>query len=282
MSDLAESTEALKRNFFFRGFFNKRGYFDLDDVSVQQYRQGALETKDRRVVRIWISAAVLFETDANGQERLTDDGRARLDSAMSQFVRYPRNTPFVVEGYAPAPTVDRQFLLSRSRARLVTRLRGGEVRARPQITSPRCRWAPMPTAAPPERQWDGVALAMFVRRRHCRGSRQRPQRRRGQTRRFTRFLVACHLIVSGMDRAVRTAHLTKEGNVDERSRVLLATCIGAVAGGVWGWLYMTENGRRVRDQIEPKLDDFMRETPSRARDRREGARRRQRGMAVAQ
>jgi hypothetical protein len=47
--------------------------------------------------------------------------------------------------------------------------------------------------------------------------------------------------------------------VDERSRVLLATCLGAVAGGVWGWLYMTENGRRVRDQIEPKLDDFLHE-----------------------
>jgi hypothetical protein len=47
--------------------------------------------------------------------------------------------------------------------------------------------------------------------------------------------------------------------VDERSRVLLTTCIGAVAGGVWGWLYMTENGRRVRDQIEPRLDDFVNE-----------------------
>ena len=47
--------------------------------------------------------------------------------------------------------------------------------------------------------------------------------------------------------------------MDERSRVLLATCLGAVAGGVWGWLYMTESGRRVRDQIEPKLDDFTRE-----------------------
>ena len=47
--------------------------------------------------------------------------------------------------------------------------------------------------------------------------------------------------------------------MDERSRVLLATLIGAVAGGVWGWLYMTEQGRRVRSQIEPKLDDFMRE-----------------------
>lgn len=47
--------------------------------------------------------------------------------------------------------------------------------------------------------------------------------------------------------------------MDERSRVLMATVLGAVAGGVWGWLYMTEAGRRVRDQIEPKLDDFMAE-----------------------
>jgi hypothetical protein len=45
--------------------------------------------------------------------------------------------------------------------------------------------------------------------------------------------------------------------VDERSRVLMATFLGAVIGGVWGWLYLTEQGRRVRDQIEPKLDDFL-------------------------
>jgi hypothetical protein len=47
--------------------------------------------------------------------------------------------------------------------------------------------------------------------------------------------------------------------VDERSKVLMTTLIGAVAGGLYGWLYMTEQGRRVRDQIEPKLDDFMSE-----------------------
>jgi hypothetical protein len=40
---------------------------------------------------------------------------------------------------------------------------------------------------------------------------------------------------------------------------LLATLIGAVAGGVWGWLYLTAGGARVRTQIEPKLDDFIRE-----------------------
>ena len=51
----------------------------------------------------------------------------------------------------------------------------------------------------------------------------------------------------------------EEAGVDERSRVLMATVLGAVVGGVYGWLYMTENGRRVRDQIEPKLDDFVNE-----------------------
>jgi len=42
----------------------------------------------------------------------------------------------------------------------------------------------------------------------------------------------------------------------------MATLMGAVAGGVWGWLYLTDGGRRVRTQIEPKLDDFMRELAS--------------------
>ena len=47
--------------------------------------------------------------------------------------------------------------------------------------------------------------------------------------------------------------------MDERSRVLAATFFGAIAGGVWGWLYLTEGGGRVRDQIEPKLDDLISE-----------------------
>ena len=51
----------------------------------------------------------------------------------------------------------------------------------------------------------------------------------------------------------------KGGVVEERSRVLLTTLIGAIAGGVWGYLYLTAAGRRVRSQIEPKLDDFIRE-----------------------
>jgi hypothetical protein len=40
---------------------------------------------------------------------------------------------------------------------------------------------------------------------------------------------------------------------------VFAALMGAAIGGVWGYLYLTESGRRVRTQIEPKLDDFMSE-----------------------
>jgi hypothetical protein len=39
----------------------------------------------------------------------------------------------------------------------------------------------------------------------------------------------------------------------------MASLAGAVIGGVGGWLYLTENGRRVREQLEPRLDDFVNE-----------------------
>jgi phospholipid/cholesterol/gamma-HCH transport system substrate-binding protein len=160
MADLAENTEALKRNFLFRGFFNKRGYFDLDEISVQQYRQGALESRDRHVLRIWVTAAVLFETDAKGEERLTDGGRTRLDSAMSEFVRYPRNSPFVVEGYAHEATNDQRFLLSRRRAQLVRDYVVGKFGLDGKVvaTMPMGEEAP---GSPVGDRWDGVALALF-------------------------------------------------------------------------------------------------------------------------
>ena len=162
MADLAENTEALKRSFFFKGFFNKRGYFDLQDVSVQQYRQGALETEDRKVLRIWVGTAVLFERDAAGAERLSDAGRARLDSAMSQFLKYPKDSPIVVEGYAKGEaTNDARFLLSRSRAALVRGYLVGKfgLDANYVAAMPMGREA---GGSPEGETWDGVALAIFV------------------------------------------------------------------------------------------------------------------------
>lgn len=162
MADLAENTEALKRSFFFRGFFNKRGYFDLKDVSVQQYREGALENANRKVLRIWLAAGVLFERDANGHERLSDAGRARVESAMSQFLRYPRNSPLVIEGYArEQATTEERFLLSRSRGALVRDHLVATFGLDPNYvaTMPMGREA---LGSPDGNTWDGAALAIFV------------------------------------------------------------------------------------------------------------------------
>ncbi len=162
MADLAENTEALKRSFFFRGFFNDRGYFDLQDVTVRQYREGALETRDRRVLRIWLGAPVMFERGADGQERITHGGLRRLDSAMSEFLKYPKNSPLVVEGYGSGgATRDARFLLSRARAALVRDYIVGKygLDANYVATMPMGAEA---TDSPAGERWDGVALAMFV------------------------------------------------------------------------------------------------------------------------
>ncbi|MBA3298355.1 MAG: MCE family protein [Acidobacteria bacterium] len=163
LADLAESSEALKRGFFFKGFFNKRGYFDLDDVTVDQYRQGALETDGRRVLRVWVGSEVLFEKSADGKERLTDSGRQRLDSAMGAFLKYPRNTPFVVEGYAGGGTNAERLVASRQRAQLARDYLLSKYPLDPSYLAvmPLGRDAP---GSPAGGQWDGVALAVFVQR----------------------------------------------------------------------------------------------------------------------
>ena len=161
--DLSENSEALKRNFFFRGFFNQRGFFDLDTLTVEQYRQGSLETKDRRVLRIWVKSDVLFEKDATGRERLGADGRSRLDSAMGPFLRYPRDTPFVVEGYAPGVTEDERYVASRARAQLVRDYLQGKYGLDPAYVGIMPLGVDAPNS-PANGRWDGVALAAFVQR----------------------------------------------------------------------------------------------------------------------
>lgn len=46
------------------------------------------------------------------------------------------------------------------------------------------------------------------------------------------------------------------------SRDLAAILVGAVIGGVAGFLFFTDRGRRVSRQIEPALDDVARELMS--------------------
>jgi hypothetical protein len=45
--------------------------------------------------------------------------------------------------------------------------------------------------------------------------------------------------------------------MDDRSRVLTAACVGAVLGGLWGWLYLTASGGAIRRRTEAALDTFV-------------------------
>ena len=47
--------------------------------------------------------------------------------------------------------------------------------------------------------------------------------------------------------------------MNEQSRVLVASLAGAVVGALVGYLYFTGSGRRLREQIEPRLDECARE-----------------------
>jgi len=161
LASVSAATERLKRNFFFRGFFEDRGYYDLDAISPDDYRKGALEVGGRRAVRIWIRHDVLFET-IDGQERLTSGGTTRLESAMSELLRLPSDSPIVIEGYAAGGGYEDRRVASGRRAEL----------ARAYLVS---RFGLMPTRvgvvglgdsapdSPAHGSWDGIAIATFVR-----------------------------------------------------------------------------------------------------------------------
>ena len=102
MADLAENTEALEAELPVPRLFQQAGLLR----SRRRQRRSSIErVRSRRAIGACCASgfgpAVLFERDANGRERLISEaGKERLDSAMSQFVNYPENSPFVVEGYA--------------------------------------------------------------------------------------------------------------------------------------------------------------------------------------
>ena len=47
--------------------------------------------------------------------------------------------------------------------------------------------------------------------------------------------------------------------MNERSVVVLGALVGAALGGVAGYLFLTERGRQLREEIEPRMHDLMRE-----------------------
>jgi phospholipid/cholesterol/gamma-HCH transport system substrate-binding protein len=161
MANLEDATEALKHNFLLRGYFTRRGYFTLADLSPLEYRRGALEANGRRALRVWLRAEVLLGRDASGAEVLTAEGKARLDSAIGPFLQYRHAGPIVVEGYSPEGDEAARFLASRVRALLARTYLVNRFQLDPTSTGA-IALGREATGSPAGEHWDGVALALFV------------------------------------------------------------------------------------------------------------------------
>ena len=163
VSDLADNMEALKRNFLLRGFFNDRGYFDLDAISPVDYRSGVLENGKRKAMRIWLTADSLFEALPDGVPVLSEDGRARIDSAMSAYLKYVPSYPIVVEGYATEGTRNERWRTGQLWAGMVREY----VLHRYELTPQNAGYISLGNDAkgsPNGGSWDGVAITLFVDR----------------------------------------------------------------------------------------------------------------------
>jgi len=161
MTNLAEATEAMKHNFLLRGFFKRRGYFNLSELSPIDYRQGVLEQEGRKALRIWVPASTLFEATTPGLAVLTPRGREQLDSAMGTFLKYREAGPLIVEGHAQGPDEAERYLVARTRAAVVR----DYLVARFELDSTATGLIALgaePVGVAPAQGWEGIVLAVFV------------------------------------------------------------------------------------------------------------------------
>jgi phospholipid/cholesterol/gamma-HCH transport system substrate-binding protein len=158
-ANLADDTAAIKRNFFFRGFFKRRGFYNLATLTPSKYADTRFVKKP--AARVWIPADGLFATGSNGKQQLTSAGRASIDNAMSKLVPYLPNSPLVVEGYSTAGAPDQQYLASRRRALAVSQYVESHFHLKPT----RVGIMPLGDHPPPhtgKKTWNGICLALVT------------------------------------------------------------------------------------------------------------------------
>jgi phospholipid/cholesterol/gamma-HCH transport system substrate-binding protein len=162
MSDLSDSTEALKHNFLFRGFFNKRGFFELGSLTTPEYKSPAFG-KGFKKQRVWLESVNLFTRDAKGVELLSVEGKARLDEAMTELLKFPRNGPIIIEGFAGEGTASQQYLRGRQRAVRVETYLIGRFFLRPAYVGVISMGAEPPDTGSPGRFKEGVGIVSFYK-----------------------------------------------------------------------------------------------------------------------
>lgn len=159
MSNLADDTEAIKHNFFLRGFFKRRGFFNLNQMTPAQYRSSKF-VKGHSSERVWLNGNELFIPRADETEDLSKEGQERIDEALSVFVPYLPNSPIMVEGYSTDGHPSERFLRASERAAKVRSYLENRFGLNPRLTGV----IPMSDSPPPDtgkNVWDGIALVLI-------------------------------------------------------------------------------------------------------------------------
>jgi phospholipid/cholesterol/gamma-HCH transport system substrate-binding protein len=161
-ANMADDTEALKRNFLVRGFFRKRGYYNLTQISPDKYRKDKLFASPANS-RAWMSGADIFQAGPDGTDELSSQGKNALNAAMVRFGDSIFDSPIVIEGYRESDNPGEQLERSRSRAILVRQY----IQRHFQIDESHLGIVPMKQAAPngaAHATWDGICIVVVNRR----------------------------------------------------------------------------------------------------------------------
>jgi phospholipid/cholesterol/gamma-HCH transport system substrate-binding protein len=161
--NFADDSEALKHEFFFRGFFKHRGYYTLNDLPVNEYRSGELFKKvpSRRE---WLSGAALFQPGPGGpgledKEILSPGGREQVDEVIGQLADI-YSTPLLIEGYSEAGTPAERLVQSRQRAILLRGYLQIHFHLQPKNIGIIALGSTPPSSAG-KSTWDGVCLVLL-------------------------------------------------------------------------------------------------------------------------
>jgi phospholipid/cholesterol/gamma-HCH transport system substrate-binding protein len=160
-ANTVDDTEALKHNFFLRGFFNRRGYYNMANLPPDAYRKDRTFT-DPANQRAWLPATELFRKDGSNSEILSSGGERQLNVAISEYGDAVVNHPIVVEGYSDGADNADQVASSRNRAILVREY----LEHRFQLDPSKVGIVSMRNS-PPEgvghSRWDGVCVVFLKR-----------------------------------------------------------------------------------------------------------------------
>ena len=162
MSDLSDDTEALKHNFLFRGYFKKRGFYDLGSISLPEYKAASFGKGFQRH-HLWLESADIFSKDTRGVEVLSATGKVKLDAAMTEILQFPRNGPLIVEGYAGDGGASQQYLRARRRAAVVESYITNRFHLRPAYVGIVAMGAVPPDGAVTGSSREGVGLVSFYK-----------------------------------------------------------------------------------------------------------------------